>query len=91
MHIDEYRHSGILRPMARGRARLEDPSPGGPSSIYLEWTIADIMIIGHAEKVSPDPTEEVEKSIGLRPIICDIPHVISPVTLSQRSRTLATS
>ena len=56
-----------------------------------EWTIAVIIIITNAEKVSPDPTEEVKKSICLLRMRYDISHVISPVTLSQRSRTLTPS
>ena len=36
--IISHRPSGILTPMARGGARLDDPSPGGSSSVHLtEW------------------------------------------------------
>ena len=55
------------------------------------WAIAPSFRIAHAEKVSADPAEEGEKSIGLPRMRYDISHVISPVTLSQRSRTLTPS
>ena len=69
--------------MARGGARLDDPSPGGLSSVITMIAIADIFIKPYAEKVSHMATSEVENQNHLVRMRYDMSHMKSPVALQQ--------